>query len=103
MSERRSVRVDNHFLGFLDIQLGEERGPRGEPTATDFLLVDLPPIAERFATSFDELMMPIPERPDYRSVLAVGSLVPRILVTGHLKTDGSVTLLSVQIDFDAEW
>ena len=48
-------------------------------------------------------MVPITDRPDYRSVLAVGSLVPRILVTGHLDTDGSVTLMSVRIDFDADW
>ncbi len=80
-----------------------ERGPDGEPTATDFLLVDLPPIADRFATSFDDLMMPIPDRPDYRSVLSVGTLVPRVLITGVLEADGSVNLMSVRIDFDAEW
>ena len=56
MSRRRPVKVDERFLELLDQQLPAERGPQGEPSATDFLLVDLPPIAERFATSFDELM-----------------------------------------------
>lgn len=103
MSAGRPVRVDDRFLALLDTQLGDERGPDGSPTSTDFLLVELPPIAERFSTAFDDLMVPITDRPDYRSVLAVGSLVPRILVTGHLDTDGSVTLMSVRIDFDADW
>jgi len=103
VSERRPVKVDERFLGLLDEQLGAERGPNGEPSATDFLLVDLPPIAERFATDFGELMKPIPERPDYRAVLSVGALVPRVLVTGVLESDGTVNLISVRIDFDVGW
>jgi len=75
VSGRRPVKVDERFLELLDNQLGDERGADREPTATDFLLVDLPPIADRFATSFDDLMMPIPDRPDYRaySALALSS------------------------------
>jgi len=48
-------------------------------------------------------MMPIPDRPDYRAVLSVGTLVSRVLITGVLEGDGSVNLMSVRIDFDAEW
>ncbi len=103
MSRRRPVKVDERFLELLDQQLPDERGPQGEPSATDFLLVDLPPIAERFATSFDELMTPIPDRRDYRAVLSVGMLVPRVLVTGVLEADDTVTLISVRIDLEAEW
>jgi hypothetical protein len=44
-------------------------GPDGEPTATAFLLADLPPIAEIFSTGFDRLMIPIPGRPDYRAAI----------------------------------
>ncbi len=103
MSARRPVKVDERFLELLDQQLPAERGPRGEPSATGFLLVDVPPIAERFAVAFDELMTPIPDRPDYRAILAVGTLVPRILVTGVLKADGTVSLVSVRIDREAGW
>ena len=46
MTDRRPVKVDDRFLELLDQQLGEHRGPNGEPSATDFLLVDLPPIAD---------------------------------------------------------
>ncbi|MBC8196230.1 MAG: hypothetical protein ISR43_01155 [Acidimicrobiia bacterium] len=100
---RRPVRVDDHFLELLDTQLGAERKPSGEPSTTDFLLIELPPISELFATSFDRLMVTIPGRPDYRSVLTVGATIPRILVTGHLGSNGYVVLLSVQLDFDAGW
>ena len=103
MSRRRPVKVDERFLRLLDSQLGSERGPNGEPSSTDFLLVDLPPIAERFATAFEELMTPINDRPDYRAVLKVGTLVPRVLVTGVLESDGTVNLISIRIDTDAEW
>ena len=48
-------------------------------------------------------MVTIPGRPDYRSVLTVGATIPRILVTGHLGSNGYVVLLSVQLDFDAGW
>jgi len=48
-------------------------------------------------------MMPIPDRPEYRAVVSVGTLVPRILVTGVLEPDETVNLMSVRIDFDAEW
>lgn len=102
MTARRPVKVER-FLELLDQQLPGERGPHGEPSATDFLLVELPPIAERFATSFEELMTPIPDRPDYRAVLSVGTLVPRVLVTGVLEADDTVTLISVRIDLEAEW
>ena len=55
MSERRLVRVDQAFFDSLDQQLGSERGPNGEPSVGDFILVDLPPIAEVFATRFEFL------------------------------------------------
>ena len=39
---RRSVRVDAQFFAELDAQLRELRGPGGEPSASDFLVIDLP-------------------------------------------------------------
>lgn len=37
MTVRREVRVTEQFFEDLDRQLGDERGPTGEPSATDFL------------------------------------------------------------------
>ena len=48
-------------------------------------------------------MTPIADRPDYRSVLSIGTLVPRVLVTGVLEADGAVNLISVRIDMEARW
>ena len=55
MTSRREVRVAESLFDELDQQLGSERGSRGEPSATDFLVVDLPAIVEVFATQFDSL------------------------------------------------
>lgn len=63
---RRTVRIDSQFFAELDDQLGETRGPNGEPSATDFLLIDLPTIADGFAEAFDELPSLYPDRSDYR-------------------------------------
>jgi hypothetical protein len=103
VTERRSVRVDRAFFELLDDQLGEDRGPNGEPSAGDFLLVDLPLIAEAFATKFESLAMPEPEHPEFRSLVMSALLVPSVLVTGVLGADDVVTLLSVRIDLDLPW
>ncbi len=52
---RRIVRTSQAFFDQLDQRLGTSRGPSGEPSATDFLVVELPAIVEAFATRFDEL------------------------------------------------
>ncbi len=46
---RREVRVADSFFEELDDQLTAERGANGEPSATDFLVIDLPAIVEEFA------------------------------------------------------
>jgi hypothetical protein len=55
MSERRQVRVDQASFDELDDQLGEDRGPNGEPSATDFIVTELLTIVEEFAERFDSL------------------------------------------------
>jgi hypothetical protein len=37
---RRVVRVDSQFFADLDAQLGDTRGPNGEPSSSDFLLLE---------------------------------------------------------------
>ncbi len=98
MSERRTVRVDPRFLEQLDAQLGEERGPNGEPSRIDFLRFELPAIEDDFALRFDELLEVIPGRLDYRQVITTGRLVPAIAIVGQLTADGSVLLLGIELD-----
>jgi hypothetical protein len=102
VNQPRAVRVDPRFFEQLDAQLGPERGPAGEPSSTDFLLVDLPPIAETFAEHFVDLQMLIPGREDYRVVITAGLLVPRLSVIGQM-IDDVIVLVGVELDFEAGW
>jgi hypothetical protein len=45
--QRREIRVAQAFFEMLDLQLRPDRGLNGEPSATDFLVIDLPEILER--------------------------------------------------------
>ena len=95
---RRSVRVDAQFFAELDAQLRELRGPGGEPSASDFLVIDLPTISDAFAEHFDEFPAMYPDRDDYRYLVATGKLVRAALVVGQLVADGSIVLFSIDID-----
>ena len=98
MSNRRPVRVDSQFFTELDAQLGESRGPSGEPSASDFLLLDLPSIADAFAERFDQLPAMYPDREDYRYLVTTGRLVAAAVVVGQLVADGSIVLFAIDID-----
>jgi hypothetical protein len=98
VTPRRPVRVDPHFFSELDAQLGDTRGPNGEPSASDFLLIDLPSIADTFAEQFDELPPMYRDREDYRYLVATGRLVAAAVVVGQLVADGSIVLFSVDLD-----
>ena len=103
MSDRRPVRVDPRFLERLDAQLPEERGPNGAPSRLDFLRFELPAIEERLALRFEDQGEVIPGRPDYRMIISTGVLIPRIVVIAQLVADGSIVLLGVELDHDADW
>lgn len=95
---RRTVRVDQQFFTELDLQLAETRGPNGEPSASDFLLIDLPTIADAFGERFDELLRLYPERDDYRYLVAGGRLVYAVVVVGQLINDDTISLFGIEID-----
>jgi hypothetical protein len=95
---RRTVRVDQQFFTELDAQLGETRGPNGEPAASDFLLIELPTIAETFGERFDELLRLYPERDDYRYLVAGGRLVYAVVVVGQLIDGDTISLFGIEID-----
>jgi hypothetical protein len=72
---RRTVRATVDFFADLDRQLGDERGPNGEPSTFDFQAGELLEIVERFATGWDDLSELIPGRPDYRVLISTGQTV----------------------------
>jgi len=98
LTDRRIVRVDSQFFAELDEQLGHERGESGEPSSSDFLLIDLPPIAEEFAENFETLPPMYDGRSDYRYLVATGSLIAAALIVGQLMDDGAIALVSIELD-----
>ena len=98
MSGRREVRVADSFFARLDEQFGTERGPSGEPSATDFIVIDLPAIVELFATTFDDLPEAIPGLPAVRMLIGTGALARAYVVQGIEITNGIVQLVGIDID-----
>jgi len=98
LTQRRPVRVDPQFFADLDAQLRSTRGPNGEPSATDFLLIDLPSIADAFAEGFDQLPQMYPDRNDYRYLVSTGRLVRAAVIVGQLVPDGSIVLFGIDVD-----
>ena len=72
--------------------------PNGEPSASDFLLIELPTIAETFGERFDDLLRLYPERNDYRYLVAGGRLVYAAVVVGQLIDDDTISLFGIEID-----
>ncbi len=98
MTQRREVRVAESFFEELDSQLPAERGPGGEPSATDFLVMDLPAIVEQFSSRFDELPEAVPGLPSVRMFIGTSVLVRAYVVHGVKLSDGAVELVGVEFD-----
>jgi hypothetical protein len=97
-AQRRRVRVTDAFFEQLDEQLGAHRGPDGEPSSTDFLVIELPAAVERFATGFDDLPEIIDGFHGGRMLIAPGVLVRAIAIYGPLMTDDSIEIIGVELD-----
>lgn len=96
--KRREVRVAESFFEELDVQLGQERGPNGEPSATDFLVFNLPSVVERFATGFEGLPQVMAGSPTARMYIGTSALLREFVVHGLELEDGIVTLVGIEID-----
>jgi hypothetical protein len=75
-----------------------ERGGQGQPSATDFLVLHLPPVVDRFATNFDRLPEAVSGFSRVRVLIAAGSLVRAFAVYGLLTEAGDVELIGGDID-----
>jgi hypothetical protein len=98
MTARREVRVTDDFFDDLDRQLGNERGPNGEPSTTDFLTMEMPAIVERFALEFDLLPVAYPDESLARVAVGTGLLVSALAVYGFELADGSVELVGLDVE-----
>ena len=80
--QRRIVRVGESFFDQLDEQLGPDRGPRGEPSAT----------------AFDALAEIVAGQPRRRFLLSAGVLTNAVAVYGILLDDASIELVGIELD-----
>jgi len=97
VTDRREVRVADSFFEELDLQLGSERGPSGEPSATDFLVVDLPAIVEVFAVEFIDLPETIGGLGAMRMFIGTGTLARAFVVYGVETSTGVVELVGIEL------
>ena len=98
MTARREVRVTDDFFQDLDRQLSAERGPNGEPSATDFLVMDLPAVVEKFALGFEGLAEAVTGMSAARMVIGTSALLRAYVVYGVELSDGAVELVGIEID-----
>jgi len=81
VTDRYEVHVTDTFFEELDRQPPAERGPIGQPSATDLIVIDLPAIVEQFATPLTFLVGPW-------VILGSGSLVVLVLLMAPCHFDG---------------
>jgi hypothetical protein len=98
VTERRTVRVTDAFFAQLDTYFGADRGPNGEPSATDFIVLELPAIVERFATDFDRLAEIVDGVPAGRMLITSGVLVRAIAVFGLATSNTTVDLIGLTVE-----
>ena len=66
MNPRRAVRVTESFFDRLDELLTADRTVAGGPSATDFLLHEMPAIIDSLALAFEASTHPVADREDLR-------------------------------------
>jgi hypothetical protein len=94
---RRQVRVTSSFFERLDELLPSERGDDGTPSATDFLLHDLPAIIDLLAEDFERRTAPVADDPEIRVLVAVGVLIPFVAAYAVLAADDNVDVIYLEL------
>lgn len=97
MSPRRVVRVAQPFFDRLDELLPAERTSSGVPSATDFLLHDLPAAIDRLADDYEGVTLEVEEVPGVRVLIASGRLVERLALYTVLASDDAVEIVFLDI------
>ena len=101
MTERRQVRVSQTFFDRLDELLPAERSAEGFPSATDFLLHEIPAVIDRFAVAFEESTTPFVAGSDIRVLITAGVFVNLMAVYAVIANDGAVEIIYLEIESSA--
>ena len=97
VSERRRVVVRDELLYALDASL-PQAPTAGRPSRAQFISTDLLEAVEQFAVGWDDLAPLIRGRDDYRVFISRGRLVYAFVVQGQPASDGTVELVSIELD-----
>ena len=101
MTERRQVRVSQTFFDRLDELLPAERSAEGFPSATDFLLHEIPAVIDRFAVAFEESTTPFVAGSYIRVLITAGVFVNLMAVYAVIANDGAVEIIYLEIESSA--
>ncbi len=98
MTPRRAVRVTQSFFDRLDELLPSDRTAAGGPSATDFLLHDLPALIDALALDFEASTHLVADREDLRVLIEVGALVGHVAVYAVLTPDDNVEIIYLEVE-----
>jgi hypothetical protein len=95
---RRQVQVGQSFFDRLDELLPAERTAEGGPSATDFLLHEVPTIVDLLAEDFVGATLPVEDAPPVRVLITSGILVRLVAVYAHLRVDDVIEVIYLDIE-----
>ena len=93
----RVVRFAPIFFNSLDELLPEGRTVDGIPSATDFLMFDLPPARDLLAADFEGCTIVVPPGEMVRVFIGAGLLVPYFALFAVLAGDGAIEVLDIEL------
>ena len=93
----RLVRFTQSFFDRLDDLLPDERGADGSPSATDFLLYELPRIRDLLSTDFERNTISA-DLSEMRVYVGAGLLVRSVALYAILAEDDAVEVIWLAID-----
>jgi hypothetical protein len=97
VNERRQVRVAQSFFDRLDEILPDERTADGNPSATDFLLHELPAIIDALADDYENVTLDVDGVPGVRVFITAGHLVSRVAIYIVVAADGAVDIIYLDV------
>lgn len=95
---RRQVQIGQSFFDRLDELLPAERTAAGGPSATDFLLHEVPTIVDLLADDFVGTTLAVEDAPPVRVLVTSGILVRVVAVYAHLRVDDVIEVIYLDID-----
>ncbi len=93
----RIVRFLQSFFDDLDSQLPVERSASGEPSATDFLLYELPRLRDQLASDFVGNTLSLAGFAQLRMLIATGTLVHSVAIYAYIDENDDVAVVALDI------